>query len=887
MPPSSHSSSSSTEEEEQGDSLSEEEEEEEDEEEGAEIRSAAGDESGSEKGGSSNSRSSSSEHSASSSSEEASGESDVSEEGDEEEEESDELDEEAGEGAEMSLTDHTVSDSGSRDGSHSIALPAAALAEKESGEGEHVDVAEVEGDDRDFDRDQALLGHRTPRRGAPQQTLLGESAAGGGGSLESSSSRTNIPLRRTTVTRAGLSTAAGLGVTAQQTAPREVLVASSSLLLPFRWDQTGTTADETDGAGSQSGDGQPRRKPQFTLDASALAGHVELASAVDVDEIGADLLLRQVDLPWGGSGTMWRRRARLPREVDLLNSQFRTQMKGSLARGAGGTWSCSRFELTPTALKLFNRARLHVPEGRDVRTFSCKFERVDLLLFPLGASLLVFKVNWLPGHRQKTPKPTRLLRRDRHSSSSSSSLSSSSSTSVSSSSSSSSSSSTSPSSSSSEKTIRRSTKRQRRRTQVLSMDDVRALVFVSKYVHRVPGVSEGWTFEMPCRNSSTDTVNTALDSLSGIAAAVFCTCGKHILSDKDIACVKHAKTFAVSAPLSLASIASWLLEVPKAKKKSRKSKHSKGAARRINLDSNRHARHHSTVVLGSRPPDDVLGDFLFHLRRAFGQKNRPPPDPDLAFGRVLAFRRNRYVALAREGCASVSWPASSQAQDTFEVNVWPKKFHVRTPPGSSAMCSLTRFFCFVFFVPPPQKGIYLLLNLHVMGERLVLDTLSTNAAAEADKVMVLGENQLFKMERLRARLRKLATEMVRYTLSLSSSECGGISEYSEFFRSLREVFGIADLRSELSEELGSVLSLVESGYLEEERRERLSEERGRRLRHEQTLRIERERDRAEAQVDSLLGLGAALVSPIVRPNSRRLTLVLRSCHSLFFRGFSA
>ena len=32
--------------------------------------------------------------------------------------------------------------------------------------------------------------------------------------------------------------------------------------------------------------------------------------------------------------------------------------------------------------------------------------------------------------------------------------------------------------------------------------------------------------------------------------------------------------------------------------------------------------------------------------------------------------------------------------------------------------------------------------------------------------------------------------MVRYTLSMSSNDCGGSSEYTEFFTTLRRVFGI-------------------------------------------------------------------------------------------------
>ncbi len=54
--------------------------------------------------------------------------------------------------------------------------------------------------------------------------------------------------------------------------------------------------------------------------------------------------------------------------------------------------------------------------------------------------------------------------------------------------------------------------------------------------------------------------------------------------------------------------------------------------------------------------------------------------------------------------------------------------------------------------------------------------------------------------------------MVRYTLSMSSNDCGGSSEFSEFFMTIRKVMGIPELRAELSSELKDVLAVVESNY---------------------------------------------------------------------------
>jgi len=58
--------------------------------------------------------------------------------------------------------------------------------------------------------------------------------------------------------------------------------------------------------------------------------------------------------------------------------------------------------------------------------------------------------------------------------------------------------------------------------------------------------------------------------------------------------------------------------------------------------------------------------------------------------------------------------------------------------------------------------------------------------------------------------------MPRYTLQMGHS--GGLSEYLEYFSALRKIFRIKDQRNELREEIQDVLALVESSYLDEQRR---------------------------------------------------------------------
>jgi len=87
----------------------------------------------------------------------------------------------------------------------------------------------------------------------------------------------------------------------------------------------------------------------------------------------------------------------------------------------------------------------------------------------------------------------------------------------------------------------------------------------------------------------------------------------------------------------------------------------------------------------------------------------------------------------------------------------------------------------------------------------------------------IAEIQAFKhgireLQILRRELLSLATLMTRYTIQMSSDDCGGVTEFIEFFLALRQVFRIRQQREELQEEIRDVLNLVESSYLEEQRK---------------------------------------------------------------------
>lgn len=98
------------------------------------------------------------------------------------------------------------------------------------------------------------------------------------------------------------------------------------------------------------------------------------------------------------------------------------------------------------------------------------------------------------------------------------------------------------------------------------------------------------------------------------------------------------------------------------------------------------AYHHSVIVIDREPNQEQINEYLFHLRRAYGQRNRPQSLVEQGtIDRVLIQRQNRYIALSRVGTVSLSWPSGHN--NKFEVEQWHKKF----------------------------LGIYLMLALHVHG----------------------------------------------------------------------------------------------------------------------------------------------------------------------------
>lgn len=104
----------------------------------------------------------------------------------------------------------------------------------------------------------------------------------------------------------------------------------------------------------------------------------------------------------------------------------------------------------------------------------------------------------------------------------------------------------------------------------------------------------------------------------------------------------------------------------------------------------------------------VVRQYLFHLRRAKGQTNRPP-EHDHALDKVMQLRQNRFLGISREGIVSLSWPITSRPDD-FEIVGWPLHF----------------------------QTIYRLLAAFVYAERATLAEMSHLSALAGEKLKSVG-----------------------------------------------------------------------------------------------------------------------------------------------------
>lgn len=196
---------------------------------------------------------------------------------------------------------------------------------------------------------------------------------------------------------------------------------------------------------------------------------------------------------------------------------------------------------------------------------------------------------------------------------------------------------------------------------------------------------------------------------------------------------------------------------------------------------------------------------------------------------IIQQRANRTISLSRSGVLSLSYGYSQQ-----DMSTWFQKFF----------------------------GIYSFLTTHVLGEKNMLKLLSTLSAESGYLLRKIRESHtLSDIAYYRKSLFNLAVLMTRYTIEMSSDDCGGLDDYNEYFSKLRKVFNIREQRVELREEIHDVLTLVESTYHEGQRFfASLAEETEKDIKF-----IKRQLDRVDKQSSNIFGTFVAILTSISLP----------------------
>eukprot|EP01125_Pyxidicula_operculata_P013717 TRINITY_DN4554_c1_g2_i1.p1 TRINITY_DN4554_c1_g2~~TRINITY_DN4554_c1_g2_i1.p1 ORF type:complete len:863 (+),score=206.77 TRINITY_DN4554_c1_g2_i1:1688-4276(+) len=331
----------------------------------------------------------------------------------------------------------------------------------------------------------------------------------------------------------------------------------------------------------------------------------------------------------------------------------------------------------------------------------------------------------------------------------------------------------------------------------LNLAELRTWLYLAKRLRTIRGVFKGWSFRSAYSADKVDQFH------------------QHSLGQKMFAALYLKKH------ISLIALSKWLV--------------------RTDIDSDEkqihnasRAYHHTTVVVDSEMKGELLNVYLFHLRHAHGQKNRPPPQRNrenfsTTYERVLQPRRNRYIAMSREGTVSLSWPTTKPAQHDYEIRYWPTQF----------------------------QGIYCALATHVHGEKLILSQLSTFSATTGKTLRKIMQSNskgsdINEVERVRQEILSYVMLVTQYTLQMSSDDCGGYTEYVQFFTAARNVFAINNQRQELNTELREVLQIVESNFNEEQRKLKKQEQHARQL-----------AENRKARFEMIVGAGTSITLPVM------------------------
>ena len=212
-----------------------------------------------------------------------------------------------------------------------------------------------------------------------------------------------------------------------------------------------------------------------------------------------------------------------------------------------------------------------------------------------------------------------------------------------------------------------------------------------------------------------------------------------------------------------------------------------------------YAFHHSTVVLAHAADREEMDRALFLVGHALRPDNEPPPSIG-AMEEQWQPRGNRVLVASHEGVLSMSWPQVDclEPSDSFEVRTWPAVF----------------------------EGLMLALHLLARAERASLARLARDASIALAAVKFAQENgddpkgesnesrrdrhnrQDEQDQRDIELVLRLVRRSTRLAIQLVGDDCGGLTEYRQFYRSVRRVLGTANLVGEVRTEIRELYDLA-------------------------------------------------------------------------------
>lgn len=242
-------------------------------------------------------------------------------------------------------------------------------------------------------------------------------------------------------------------------------------------------------------------------------------------------------------------------------------------------------------------------------------------------------------------------------------------------------------------------------------------------------------------------------------------------------------------PTALGVFLNWLLLLPTEPatrldiaRHRKAEKHGELLPSQAKIGISRYALPHTTVLLAKDPGAGVAHKLCVFLRRAY-RLDYAIPNRFKSSDIELRPRSNRLIGVSREGVASLSWPADG-LNETFENDQWLPKF----------------------------DGIYRCLHIHALSERAQLARFGASLAEFGSRIERTEQgphahaygSRNDEREELDREIRTVVSQI----LQLTGEDCGGLTEYRDFYSAVRTAHGLTPMLAESRQELRELAEVV-------------------------------------------------------------------------------